>query len=101
MVELLEARTVRFLVMAGRQGTTPGRAAGAAPSRGALLLLPAGHPERAGVLVKDAMFAYDTGNYDESEEEFVEAIADLRGRGEVLAAGEAMVELANTLWPRG
>ncbi len=101
MVELLEARTVRFLVMAGDRARPLDAPRARRHLAAALLLLPAGHPERAGVLVKDAMFAYDTGNYDESEEEFLEAIADLRGRREILAAGEAMVELANTLWPRG
>ncbi|MGQ0668477.1 MAG: ATP-binding protein [Actinomycetota bacterium] len=97
----LEALTVRYLVMAGDRAVHLDVSRARRHLGNALELLPPGHPRRAGVLVKAALAARAAGDYDESEHGLQEAIADFRGREELVAAGEAMIELTVAIWPRG
>jgi tetratricopeptide (TPR) repeat protein len=101
-VEPLEAGARRFLLMAGD------RALGIDVSRAfdhferALQLTPEGHPDRPLVLAGRAdAFRWHTGNLEEVEVAYDEAIAAFRAAGDVRGAGDAMVHLSNLLWVRG
>jgi tetratricopeptide (TPR) repeat protein len=67
----------------------------------ALELLAAGDPERARVLAKSAGAAWLAGRLAEAERGYEEAIAEFRNQGDLVSAGEAMVELVAALRDRG
>ena len=98
----LEDGARRFLLMAGD------RALGIDVSRAfehfdrALQLTPEAHPLRPAVLAGRAdAFRWHTGNLEEVEAAYGEAIAAFHEAGDVLGAGDAMVHLSNLLWVRG
>jgi class 3 adenylate cyclase/tetratricopeptide (TPR) repeat protein len=97
----LEARSRRYLTMAGDRALEVDARKGEAFYRQALELCPARHPDRAGLLAKAAVAALVAGRLSEAQRDFEEAITEFRARGEAGGAGAAMVELAGTYWFRG
>jgi class 3 adenylate cyclase/tetratricopeptide (TPR) repeat protein len=97
----LEEPTCRFLVMAGDRaiGLDVGQAR--EHYRAALQLLPPSHPGRGKVLARSGETAARAGRFSEAEEEYSEAISELRSLGELLPAGDTMVKSSNMLWRRG
>jgi tetratricopeptide (TPR) repeat protein len=69
--------------------------------RRALELLREGHPERASALARAAETAWLSGRLLEAERGYEEAIAEARRQGNVLHAGEVMVDLVASLRDRG
>jgi class 3 adenylate cyclase/tetratricopeptide (TPR) repeat protein len=103
----LEARTRRFLVLAGDRALRLDVSKAESHYRRALELLPPGNPERARVLAKAAEAAALAGRYAEAEAGYAEAITDFRAQANPLAAGSALVKLGvivrdkgETMWAR-
>jgi tetratricopeptide (TPR) repeat protein len=67
----------------------------------ALELLPAGHPERAGVFIKAGVVAHQRGRLDEAAGHFEVAITEAGSRGDRRSKGNALAGLASVEWFRG
>jgi DNA-binding SARP family transcriptional activator/tetratricopeptide (TPR) repeat protein len=90
----LEAPTGRFLVMAGDRAFSIDAPAAEAYYRQALELVAPGLPERTALLTKVAEAAWQTGRFAAAEENYEEAISELRAHGNPLGVAEAMVSLS-------
>jgi class 3 adenylate cyclase/tetratricopeptide (TPR) repeat protein len=97
----LEARTSRFLVMAGDRAAPLDVARAAQHYQQALALIASDDPDRAGVLVKAAEMSVRAGGFTDAEEAYLEAIREFKTKGDVLAAGDVMIKLSNLHWFRG
>jgi len=99
--ERLETTARRVLVLAGDRAVQLDVAQAERYYRRAFELLPEGHPDRAEVMAKAAETAWLAGRLLEAERGYEEAIVEARRQGNVLRAGEVMVELGASLRDRG
>ena len=93
----LEAPALRFLSLAGERALGLDTAVALASFERALVLTPAGHPERAAVLARFGEAAFHAGRYGEAKDALEEAISAFRAAGEVRGAARAMGALAPVL----
>ncbi|HXG25987.1 MAG TPA: AAA family ATPase, partial [Candidatus Binatia bacterium] len=100
-VRELRPRARRFLGLAGDAATTLDARQARAFYRRALDLTDAGDPGHGRLLGRLAEAADLSGDLAEAAQLGEQAIAELREHGDILAAGEAMVALASTLWRLG
>ena len=96
----LEARFVRFSVLAGDRAMGLDIPAAELPYRSALALMPPG-AERAEVLVKLGDALQPQGRLLEAEEAYEEAIPEFVAAGETRSAARAMMQLSRALWRHG
>jgi class 3 adenylate cyclase/tetratricopeptide (TPR) repeat protein len=99
--ERLRAPAARFLVLAGDRAIQLDVGKAERSYARALELLPEGGDRRAEVLAKAAETAWLAGRLAEAERGYAEAIAEARRHGDVLKAGEVMVDLVASLRDRG
>ena len=97
----LEARTRRFLVMAGDRSSPLDASTAAQHYQRALELIPPGDPELGRVLVKAAESSTRAGGFVDAEKAYQEAIQEFTARDDPLGAGDAMVKLSILYWFRG
>jgi class 3 adenylate cyclase/tetratricopeptide (TPR) repeat protein len=93
----LEAPALRFLSLTGERALGLDTAAALVNLERALALAPEGHPERPDALARFGVAAFQAGRPDEAARSLEDAIAGLRGRGDLNAAARAMNTLALTL----
>jgi class 3 adenylate cyclase/tetratricopeptide (TPR) repeat protein len=99
--ERLRAPAARFLLLAGDRAIQLDVGKAESSYARALELLPEGDDRRAEVLAKAAETAWLAGRLAEAERGYAEAIAEARRHGDVLKAGEVMVDLVASLRDRG
>ena len=97
----LEARAVRFLVLAGERALHLDMSKAGACFRAALDLLPPGAPERDRVLVKAGYVGSNRGLQAEAQRELEEAVEGFRDRGDARGVAEVLPVLSRVLWRRG
>jgi class 3 adenylate cyclase/tetratricopeptide (TPR) repeat protein len=97
----LGPEAAHYLVLAGDRAIQLDVGKAESHYRRALELLPQGHPERASALPRAAETAWLAGRLLEAERGYEEAIAEARRQGNVLRAGEVMVDLVASLRDRG
>ena len=97
----LEQQLRRFLIMAGDRALELDVGKAESYYGQALELLAAADPDRARVLVKSAEAAWLAGRLVEAERGYEEAITEFRNQGDLVSAGEALVELVAALRDRG
>ncbi|MBA3551975.1 MAG: AAA family ATPase [Actinobacteria bacterium] len=100
-LEDLEAMAGRYLRVAAARTMTLDVAKAEEQLRKALELTPAAHPDVARVLASLAEAAFQLGRLEEAERRYDEAIAGLRGQGDLRAAADAMVRRSVVLEYRG
>jgi len=96
-VEALRAPALRFLTLAGERALGLDSPAAVTNLERALVLTPAGHPERPEALARFGRAALDAGRYAEAAEALEEAIPSLRAQGDLPSAARAMRALGDTL----
>ena len=96
----LEARFVRFSVLAGDRAMGLDIPAAETPYRSALALMPPG-AEGAEVLVKLGDALQPQGRLLEAEEAYEEAIPEFLAAGETRSAARAMMQLSRAFWRHG
>ncbi len=87
----------RFLSLAGERALGLDTAAALANLDRALVLAPAGHPDRPRALLRFGEAAWHAGRYSEAAAALEEAVTLFRVRGDLPAAGMAMNQLARVL----
>ena len=93
----LEARALRFLVLAGERALGLDTTAALASFERALALTPPGHPERAETLVHFGEAAFHARRLGEAKEALEEAITAFEAAGEIRASARAMGRLSHVL----
>ena len=93
----LQTGAIRFLALAGERalGLDVERAEQSLAK--AVALCPAGHPERGLLLARWAQAAQQQNRLEEARKALVEALVLYRERGEAVATGRVLIELANVL----
>jgi class 3 adenylate cyclase/tetratricopeptide (TPR) repeat protein len=97
----LEGDASRFLQLAAARSMTLDVAKAEAQLLRAFELTPPGHPDRPRVQASLGEAAFNAGRLDEAQQLLEQAIAGLRGQGEVREAADAMVRRAVVLEYRG
>ncbi len=97
----LEAPALRFLGLAGERALGLDTTAALASFERALVLTPAGHPQRAAALARFGEAAHHAGRYVEAAEGLEEAVRLFRDAGDPRAAAGAMGTLAMVLFRLG
>jgi len=97
----LEAPARRFLLLAGERALGLDTTVALANLDRALVLAPAGHPERPEILARWAEAARQGGRHAEATVALEEAIAAFMEEGDTVDAAEAMTTLSNVLWFTG
>jgi class 3 adenylate cyclase/tetratricopeptide (TPR) repeat protein len=100
-LEDLERTAARYLQLAAVRTMTLDVAKAEVQLLRAFELTPPGHPDRPRVQASLGEAAFNTGRLEEAQQLFEQAIAGLRGQGEVREAADAMVRRAVVLEYRG
>jgi class 3 adenylate cyclase len=97
----LETSTLRFLILAGDRAAGLDTGSALSNFERALALTPDGHPQRPDVLVRFGLASLDSGRLPEAAHAVEEAIAIYRERGDLAAAGGAMLPLVQVMSTMG
>ena len=93
----LEASTLRFLRLSGERALGLDTASALTSFERALALTPVGHPERPSVLMRFGQAALDAGRSFDAQRAMEEAVSTYRERGDLAAAGGAMLPLVQVM----